>query len=102
MQVIAVVGHDQAIAERDLVESADLEIHCVIGTAVAHIIDFAQERVEGFCGRAEFPTAGTDIAIGFNKELDIESNTPAADGNVGAEAQAIELLLADSDAAHAA
>ena len=101
MQGIAVAVHDEAVPQRHVVECADFDMHCVVGAAIAHVVDFAQDRVKGLSGRTGLPAARAEVAIPLDKQLQVEANAHAAQGEVGPEAEAIQLLLAHGDAAHA-
>lgn len=101
-QGVAVVVHDQAVTETDVVQGADLDEGVVIRFAVAHVVEFAQKRVEGLRGVAELPAAVAEIALTVNEQLHIEGKSPIADGNIGPEGEPVPLLVRYRNAAHAA
>ena len=43
VQGVAVVVHDEAVSQRHVVERADFDVHRVVGTPIAHVVDFAQD-----------------------------------------------------------
>ena len=73
----------------------------IVWSAIAHVVDLAQERVESFGRSAKLPAARAYITVGADKEFYIECDTPFANGNIGAHAEAVELFLTYGDAAHA-